>query len=272
VDLGEHVNPAWRERYEAAIEAARQASLLAFRYYDSALNVEWKEDQSPVTVADREAETLLRTHLLGAFPDDGFLGEEHGEHKGASGFRWVVDPIDGTRSFVRGIPLWATLVGLEHEGEQVAGIAAAPALGQTWRALRGDGAYRNDRRIHVSAVDQLDDALMFYSGVSWFREAGQLDAFLRISERTDRQRGYGDFYGFVLVAQGSGELLVDQGVHIWDVVALKPIIEEAGGRCSDWDSNPTVNRPDVLASNGRLHDEALRILRGFTSERGALAP
>jgi histidinol-phosphatase len=254
------VNPPWRSRYEAAIEAARQASLLAFRYYDRALNVEWKEDHSPVTADDREAETLLRTQLLGAFPNDGFLGEEHGEHQGSSGYRWVIDPIDGTRSFVRGIPMWGTLVGLEHKGEQIAGIAAAPALGQTWRALRGDGAFRNDLPIRVSSEDRLDHALMFYSGVSWFREVGQLDAFLRMSEHTDRQRGYGDFYGFVLVAQGSGELLFDHGVHIWDVVALKPIIEEAGGRFSDWDGKPTVDRPDVLASNGRLHDEALRVL------------
>jgi histidinol-phosphatase len=256
------VNPAWRTRYEAAVEAARRASMLAFRYYNGALNVEWKDDQSPVTVADREAEGLLRTQLLDVFPHDGFLGEEHGEHIGTSGFRWVIDPIDGTRSFVRGIPMWGTLVGLECKGEQIAGIAAAPALGQTWRALRGDGAYRNDRPIRVSTVEHLDDALVFYSGVSWFREAGQLDAFLRLSARTDRQRGYGDFYGFVLVAQGSGELMVDHGVKIWDVVALKPIIEEAGGRFSDWDGNPTVDRADVLASNGWLHDEARRILHG----------
>jgi len=251
----------WRDRYEEAIEAAREAAGLAQRYFTRDVEVEWKSDQSPVTVADREAEALLRKRLLGRFHSDGFLGEEHGEHVGTSGFRWVVDPIDGTRSFVRGIPLWGTLVGLEYVGEQIAGVAVAPALGQTWRALRGEGAYCNDRKIHVSKVDNLAESLIFYSGVTWFQQAGHLNAFLSLSGQTDRQRGFGDFYGFVLVAQGSGELMLDHGVKIWDVVALKPIVEEAGGRFTDWDGTPNVNRTDVIASNGLLHDEALRVLR-----------
>jgi histidinol-phosphatase len=255
------LNPQWRARYEAAIEAAQQAAQLAFRYYTGEFQIEWKADQSPVTVADREAEALMRQRLLGAFSNDGFLGEEHGEQPGTSGFRWVVDPIDGTRSFVRSIPLWGTLLGLEYNNEQIVGVAVAPALGETWRAMRGDGAYRNDKLLHVSLVDRLADALIFYSGVSWFREAGHLDSFLALSAQTDRQRGFGDFYGFMLVAQGSGEIMLDHGVHIWDVVALKPIIEEAGGRFSAWDGMPSVERPDVLASNGLLHEEALRILQ-----------
>jgi histidinol-phosphatase len=262
------LNSEWRARYDAAIEVAQQAAQLAFRYYTGEFQVEWKADQSPVTVADRQAEALLRQWLLGTFPNDGFLGEEHGEQHGTSGFRWVIDPVDGTRSFVRGIPLWGTLLGLEYKDEQIAGVAVAPALGETWRALRGDGAYRRDTRIHVSGINRLSDALVFYSGVSWFREAGHLDAFLALSGQSDRQRGFGDFYGFMLVAQGSGELMLDHGVHIWDVVALKPIIEEAGGRFSDWDGSPSVQRPDVLASNGLLHEEALAILKkGATDER-----
>src|SRR6266404_6087396 len=113
------LNPAWRERYETAIEAAQQAGRLALRYFDGEFRVEWKQDRSPVTVADREAEVLLRTRLLGAFPGDGFLGEESGDVVGSSGFRWIIDPIDGTRNFVRGIPIWGTLVGLEYNGEQI---------------------------------------------------------------------------------------------------------------------------------------------------------
>jgi histidinol-phosphatase len=255
------VQPAWRNRYQTAQEIAEAAAHLAHDYFTGEFQVEWKTDQSPVTVADREAEALMRTRLLTAFPEDGFLGEEHGEQPGSSGFRWVIDPIDGTRSFVRGIPLWGTLLGLEYRGEQIAGIVVAPALRETWRALRGDGAYRNGRPIRVSTVDRMDQALIFYSGVTWFQRAGHLDAFLALAGKTDRQRGFGDFYGFMLVAQGSGELMVDHGVHVWDVVAVKPIIEEAGGRFSDWEGTPSVNRPDVVASNGRLHDEALRILR-----------
>ncbi len=255
------MNPQWRNRYELAVQAARQAGQLALRYYDGSFTVEHKADLSPVTVADREAEQLLRKVLLGAFPTDGFLGEEFGDTPGSSGFRWIIDPIDGTRSFVRGIPLWATLVGLEYRDEPIAGVAEVPALGHTYRALRGDGAYRNERRIHVSNVGELSQALVFYSSLSWFIKAGRREAFLELVRRTDRTRGYGDFYGFVLVAQGSGELMVEHGVHAWDVAAIQPLIEEAGGRFSNWSGQATIHSPDVIISNGKLHDAALAILQ-----------
>ena len=255
------MNPQWRNRYELAVQAARQAGQLALRYYDGEFVVEHKADLSPVTVADREAEQLLRKVLLGAFPTDGFLGEEFGDTPGSSGFRWIIDPIDGTRSFVRGIPLWATLVGLEYREEPIAGVAEVPALGHTYRALRGDGAYRNERRIHVSDIGELSQALVFYSSLSWFIKAGRREAFLELVRRTDRTRGYGDFYGFVLVAQGSGELMVEHGVHAWDVAAIQPIVEEAGGRFSNWSGQATIHSPDVLISNGKLHDAALAILQ-----------
>ncbi len=265
------MNPEWRTRYEVAVEAGRQAGQLALRYFDTGLTVEQKTDLSPVTVADREAEQLLRRTLLGRFPGDGFLGEEFGEAAGTSGFRWIVDPIDGTRSFVRGIPIWGTLVGLEHQGEQIAGVCYVPALNQVFRALRGDGAFRDDRRIRVSNIERLEESQVFYSGINWFIQGGARDAFLDLVSGTHRQRGFGDFYGFVLVAQGSGELMLDYGVNAWDVAALKPIVEEAGGLCTDWDGTPTIYRPDVLASNGKLHAEALRFMRtrcreGFRAE------
>lgn len=255
------MNSEWRNRYEVAVEAADKAGQLALRYFDGSFTVEWKSDLSPVTVADREAEQMLRQTLQRAFPDDGFLGEEFGDTPGTSGFRWIVDPIDGTRSFVRGIPLWATLVGLEYKDEQIAGIAAAPALGQTYRALRGDGAYRNNRRIRVSEVNDLSQALVFYSSLSWFIKEGHQETFLKLVRRTERTRGFGDFYGFVLVAQGSGELMVEHGVHAWDVAAIKPLIEEAGGRFSDWSGGTSIHRPDVIVSNGKLHDDARKLLQ-----------
>ena len=258
------MNAEWNARYEVAVEAARQAGQLALRYFDAGLAVEWKHDHSPVTAADREAEALLRTTLLGKFPHDGFLGEEHGEQPGSSGFRWIIDPIDGTRNFVRGIPIWATLVGLEYKDEQIAGVCDVPTLRQTYRALRGGGAFRDDRPIQVSDVAALDQAILFYSSLSWFVRAGKAKEFLELAVRTQRQRGFGDFYGFVLVAQGSGEVMAEHGVHAWDVAALKPILEEAGGRLTDWDGTPTIHRTDVIASNGRLHDAALRILNGKT--------
>jgi histidinol-phosphatase len=250
----------WTSRYEVAVHAAEEAGRLALGYFDRGVMVEWKADTSPVTLADREAEQLLRKTLLRAFPQDGFLGEESGEQAGTSGYRWIIDPIDGTRSFVRNIPIWATLVGLEHQGECIAGVCVLPAMRQTFRAMRGDGAYRDNRRISVSDVGDLSGAMMFYSSISWFVKAGRRDQFLELAVKTQRQRGFGDFYGHILVAQGSGELMIEHGVHAWDVAALKPIVEEAGGRFTTWEDQSDIFRPDVLASNGKLHKEVVAIL------------
>jgi histidinol-phosphatase len=254
------MNPDSRARYEKAIDITRQAGQLALRYFDTNLTVEYKGDDSPVTVADRNTEQFLRTQLQEAFPGDGFLGEEFGDTPGTTGYRWVLDPIDGTRSFVRGVPLWAVLVGLEYRGEPIAGIVDAAPLGHTYHALRGQGAYRNERRIRVSDEADLARALIYYSGLLYFVKAGREQVFLELIRRTDRQRGFGDWYGFMLVAQGSGEVMIDHGVHAWDIVAVIPIVQEAGGRFSDWDGKLDVHRPDALASNGKLHDEVLRIL------------
>lgn len=256
------MNADWKTRYEIAVSAAEEAGRLALRYFDTDLAIEWKEDASPVTKADREAEVLLRSIISKHFPNDGFLGEEYGDQPGTSGYRWVLDPIDGTRSYMRGIPLWATLVGLEYRDEQIAGVAVAPALGQTYRAMRGAGAYRGERRLSVSTVSTLADASLFYSSISWFVKAGCQDTFLQLAAQTQRQRGYGDFYGFVLVAQGSGELMFEHGCHAWDLAALKVIVEEAGGRFTDWQGQPNIHRPDVIASNGLLHDRVLKMLDG----------
>src|SRR5215213_9113810 len=147
------MNSDWRCRYEVMVEAARAAGQVALGYFDRGVAVQWKEDQSPVTIADRSAEQALRQRLSGAFPNDGFLGEEFGDSPGSTGYRWIIDPIDGTRCFVRNIPHWATLVGLEYKGEMIAGVSYAPADGQLFRALRGDGTYKNDRRVRVSDVD-----------------------------------------------------------------------------------------------------------------------
>ena len=256
------MNPDWRSRYERAIELTRRACQVAMRYYDGDVHVEYKGDSSPVTVADRETEQALRSSLQEAFPGDGFLGEEYGDTPGSTGYRWILDPIDGTRSFVRGIPLWATLVGLEYKGEPIAGVCECATLGHTYHALRGGGAYRNDRRIRVSDQADLSKSLVYYSSLSWFLKAGKEQNFLDLVRASERQRGYGDWYGFMLVAQGSGEIMVEHGVHAWDVAALIPIVEEAGGKMTDWDDGRDIHRPDALATNGVLHPQALAILNG----------
>jgi len=256
------MNPDWRTRYDLAVEAAHKAGDLARTYYETTFEVEHKADSSPVTVADKRAEELIRGMVASAFPNDGFLGEEFGDQPGSSGYRWIIDPIDGTKSFIRHVPIWATLVGLEYKGEQIGGVAYVPVFGMTYRALRGGGAYMNERKIRVSDVSRLSDGLLCYSSIGWFTRAGRLDAFLKLAGITARQRGYGDFYGFVLVAEGAADVMVEHGVNPWDVAATKAIVEEAGGRFTDWDDNPTIHRPDALATNGKVHAETLAILRG----------
>src|SRR5947209_5985497 len=209
------MNPDWRARYELAVEAAERAGEIARGYFpegdpaDFAAHVEWKPDRSPVTAGDRAAEAFLRNRLINAFPADGFLGEEYGEKPGDSGFRWVVDPIDGTRNFMRGLPLWGTLVGVEYRGEAVAGAAVMPALGHTYRALRGDGAFRNGRRLRVSDAATLDDAILVCSSLSGFAKVGREAQFLELVHRTQRQRAFGNFYGFVLIAEGAAEIMAE---------------------------------------------------------------
>jgi histidinol-phosphatase len=255
------MNSDWRSRYESMVETVKAAGQLALGYFNRDVAVEWKLDQSPVTIADRNAEQLLRSTLTAKFPGDGFLGEEFGDTAGTTGYRWIIDPIDGTRSFVRNIPHWATLVGLEYKGEMIAGVSYAPADNHLFRALRGEGAFKNDKPIRVSQVASLDRALASYSGYHFFQKAGKEQQFLNVMRGVDRARGFGDYYGFVLVAQGSCDLMVDYGVHIWDIAGLKVIVEEAGGKFTDWDGGSDLNRPDCVASNGKLHEPALAILR-----------
>jgi histidinol-phosphatase len=262
------MNPDWASRYDLMTRTAREAGRIALHYYpdfkaaDFTAQVIWKSDNSPVTVADREAEAHLRKVLLEAFPGDGFLGEESGDLAGTSGYRWIVDPIDGTRSFVRGVPHWATLVGLEHNGVPIAGVAHEPVIDRMWRALKDNGAFRDDQRIHVSRIDRLDQSVMFYSSLAWFVKAGRQNEFLQMVAKTQRQRGFGDYYGHLLVAQGAGDFMVEHGVHAWDVAALKVIVEEAGGRFTDWNGTPTIHTPDCLASNGLIHEAVLAVVRG----------
>jgi len=245
----------------AAVEAAGAAGEVAMRYYRTGFDVTMKADATPVTEADRGAERAIREVIGGAFPAHGFLGEEFGA-VGDQTTRWIIDPIDGTRNFIRHVPIWATLIGLEYKGEQIGGVVYIPVFGMTYRALRGDGAYHNERRIRVSDVSKLAECSLCYSSMGWFTRAGKEDVFHALYRQTKRQRGHGDFYGFVLVAEGAADVMVEHGVNPWDVAATKAIIEEAGGSFTDWTGKPTIHTPDVLATNGKLHAPALEILRG----------
>lgn len=255
-----------RERLEFALEIAREAGRLTQAYFQTTgLRVDRKRDGTQVTVADREAEALLRRAILARFPDDGVLGEEHGETPGTSGLRWVLDPIDGTASFVCGVPLYSNLVALERDGRALAGVVHLPALGETVYAARGLGAWHvvgegAPRRAHVSSVASLKDAVVCTTSLDYFARAGVPELFGKVQASCALFRGWSDAYAAVLVATGRAEALAEPKVSIWDVAAVQVVVEEAGGAYSDFSGGANLSAGACLASNGRVHEELLRIV------------
>jgi histidinol-phosphatase len=246
---------------EAAVEAARAAGEVALKYYRAGFTVTLKPDLTPVTQADREAEQLIVETLGRAMPDCGFLGEEFGA-RGPRERRWIIDPIDGTRNFVRRIPLWAILIGLEEQGEITVGVIHNTVTGDLYTARRGGGAWLNGERIRVSDIDELRQAQLIHAGLDIMRRGGFWDGFVRLIDATDRQRGFGDYAGYGLVAEGKAEIYLEMGLKPWDLAACKIVVEEAGGRFTDFDGRPTIYSGTALATNGRVHDAALALLRG----------
>ena len=245
-------------------ELADRADALALRWFRSAgLAVQEKADASPVTEADRAIETMARALARERYPDLGILGEEQGEAgaSGAARTRLIIDPIDGTRNFVRGIPVFATLLAIEESGEVVAGVASAPALRARWRAARGAGAFRDDRRLRVSRIRSLAGALVLHGNLG-SAEGGAPAGIGRLLGQAGHTRGFGDFYQHVLVAEGAGDVAIDPVMHPWDIAALQVIVEEAGGRATDLGGERSVYATSLVTSNGVLHEAAL----------GALAP
>ena len=250
---------------EAMIAAARAAGEVALKYYGGRFDVTLKADQTPVTQADREAERLIVDRLGRAFPDHGFLGEEFGD-SGARDRRFIIDPIDGTKNFVRGIPVWATLLALEELGEVTAGVIHNPALGELFWAQRGGGAFRNGERISVSPIVQLGEAQLIHSALRPLRESGYWERFGRLVDATDRQRGFGDYMGYTLVAEGKAEIYAEiyveeRGLKPWDLAPCKILVEEAGGVFTDLEGRSTIYTGSALATNGHLHEAALSLLR-----------
>jgi histidinol-phosphatase len=251
-----------------AIELADLADEITLgRYRASDLVVDTKPDMTPVTEADRTVEEVLRARLAQVRSSDAVVGEEFGASGGGGGRRWIIDPIDGTKGYVRGVPVWATLIALELEGESVLGLVSAPALGRRWWAARGAGAWVDDglpgapRRLRVSAVGSLDDAQLCYGGVEDWEAAGRDPGLLlELSRRCWRTRGFGDMWSYMLVAEGAAEIGLDPIVSLWDLAAPRAIVEEAGGRFSDFSGAPRADGGSGLATNGLLHDSVLEII------------
>lgn len=247
---------------ELALKLADVADAITLRHFLSGdLVVETKPDMTPVTQADRAVEVAIADRLAVSRPGHSVMGEEFGV-AGATGARarWIIDPIDGTKNYVRGIPVFATLLALEVDGEIVLGVASAPAMGRRWWAARGEGAFADGDRIHVSAIPALGEAQLSHSSVEGWAQAGRLAPFLELVQAAGRTRGFGDFWQHVLVAQGSVDVAIEPEVSLWDLAALMVIVEEAGGRFTDLSGVRTAAGGDVISSNGRLHDEALALI------------
>ncbi len=250
-----------RNLLDFAVDAAAQAEKTILRYYQTGVAVEAKADKSPVTIADREAEEQLRTLIQDQFPNDGIVGEEGGEFEGHSGRRWILDPIDGTKSFIHGVPLFGTLIGMEEEGRCVMGVANFPALKEMVYAARGEGCFWNGRATGVSEVTRMSESLLMTSDIPRIFKEGYGPGYFRACVAANLSRGWGDCYGHVLVATGRAEVMLDPVMNVWDSAALYPIVLEAGGTFTDWNGNVTDRGGSAISTNGKVYDELMGILK-----------
>ena len=247
---------------QVALRLADIADPISLSYFRSGdLRVETKADESYVSRADRDVERAMREHLAAARPREAVLGEEFGAGEVVSARRWVIDPIDGTTRYVRGIPLFASLIALEEDGEPVLGVVSAPALGRRWWAARGLGAFADGCPIRVSEVSRLADAHVSLGSPGNWLSSGWYERLAPVAGRAGSTTGYGDFWPHLLVAEGSADAALEPSAALWDLAPLKVIVEEAGGRFTDFAGAPTAAGGSALASNGLVHDELLRLLR-----------
>ncbi len=252
-----------------ALELCDEADVIALAHFRRDLRIETKPDRSFVTEADQAIETAIRRRLEAAHPDHGLVGEEYGEDRGSARLRWYIDPIDATHNFMRGIPIFGTLLALEEAGEIVLGVMSAPALGSRWLAWRGGGAWAvdrlsggvhelaNARALRVSGISRLEDAQLLYSPPGEGDTAAWAPGLEETLRSVWRARGFGDFWSYALVAEGAAEGMVEEGIHSWDLAPAMVILEEAGGKLTDLEGNRTIHGRGVLASNGSMHDALL---------------
>lgn len=257
----------YKDDLSLALELAGHADALTTHRFEAAdLSVKDKPDMTPVTDADLACEKLLRSELDQARPADGILGEEFGGDIATTGRQWVIDPIDGTKNFVRGVPVWATLISLLVDGEPVVSVVSAPVLRRRWYAAKGHGAYRifcgEPSQLHVSKVSRLEHASVAMSSIEGWSAKNQLKPFLRLSQDTWRLRGYGDFWNYCLLAEGAVDIALEPEVSLWDLAAPSLLVTEAGGEFTDLEGNAGPNGGSALATNGKLHEPTLKYFTG----------
>jgi histidinol-phosphatase len=246
---------------EAVADVARLAGDVALSHFRAGIAVEWKSDGSPVTVADREAERVAREWIERRFPDDGILGEEQGETHAGAARRWIVDPIDGTKSFVRGVPLWGTLIGVADGTTIVAGAAYFPAVGEIVVAAPGQGCWWNGAPCRVSSVASIGKATVLTTDDRFPTNEDRREGWRDLAARAAVSRTWGDCYGYLLVATGRAEVMVDDRVNAWDAAALLPVVRESGGVFTDWSGKPTAFGGSAIATNAELAREVRETLK-----------
>lgn len=254
-------NQQLKDVLDFAVDIAREAGAITLRHYQGPFKPDRKADHSFVTIADREAEVCLRTRIADAFPDDSILGEEGGEQAGSSNRRWILDPIDGTYSFVHGVPLYGVLIGLELDSEPVLGVVNLPALGEMVYAAKGLGCFWNDALAHVSATSTIEQALLLSTDFAVCDQYGFGSAAVTLQRQVDARRTWGDAYGHILVATGRADIMLDPVLNIWDCAALLPILEEAGGTFTDWNGRRTIYGGNAISTNGSLFDLVMEAVR-----------
>jgi histidinol-phosphatase len=250
-----------RHLLDFAVEVAWRAGRAAHAHYQTGIAAEAKADDSPVTAADREAEFVARRLIESRYPADGIIGEEDGELRAGADRRWILDPIDGTRTFVRGVPLYGVLIALEVEADAVVGVMHFPALAETVYAGRGLGCWWNGRRALVSDTTQLERALVLTTDVEQIERCGRGDAWDRLRSAAGLCRTWGDCYGYALVATGRAEAMLDPQLSIWDAAALAPVVDEAGGVFTDWEGTAGHRGGSGVATNAALAREIRRLLQ-----------
>jgi len=240
------------------MQLADQADRIAMRHFRRDLRIDRKPDRTFVTQADTEIEKMLRDSIQHRYPGHGVLAEEFGDRTSNQETRWIIDPIDATHSYMRGVPVFATLLALERDGALELGIVSAPAMHERWHAVRGGGAWSGKRRLGVSKVARLEDAQVFYASRTAFKAVGRERGFDAVVDRAWRDRGFGDFWGYMLVAEGAGEAMIEPELYSWDLAAPLIIVEEAGGRLTDFSGRRTYAGGNAVASNGPLHELILK--------------
>lgn len=247
----------YAELLEEVVGITEAASRLALSYFRQPILIEMKENMTPVTVADKKTEEMIRVELERRFPDFGILGEEFGEVSKKSDLVWTIDPIDGTRSFIRGIPLFGTLVGLLHKGKPVLGVMVLPALDETYMAAQGTGAFCNGVQLHVSPVTALESALVGHGDTNCFEDAGKMPMLKSLFDKASLARGYTDCFGHSLVLRGAMDAMIDPVVSIWDVAPIACLVEEAGGDYFSFDGAETIQDTSFISCTPALKKQIL---------------